>query len=69
MDYANTAPNEFQFQTAPSPKLSNHYDKNIRKRIPKIGENTYEIMKEFNVDVADINEFFAQLNNTSKAKL
>lgn len=69
MDYANTVPNEFQFQTAPAPKLSNHYEKNFRKKIPKIGENTYEIMKEFNVDVADINEFFAQINNNSKAKL
>lgn len=61
MDHADYAPHEYQYQTAPSPKLSNHdfLDRKIlRKKIPKIGENTYDVLKEFNVEAADINEFF-----------
>ena len=59
----NSVPSQLQFQTAPAPKLSNHqYTKrDVIRKIPKAGENTYEIMKGFNVDSQTIQDYYKEI--------
>jgi len=49
-----------QYQTTPSPKLSNHpaSKHHVLRKIPKIGGNTFEILKELGVDQKDVQKFF-----------
>ena len=69
LDYSDNKINEtLQYQIAPAPKLSNHpHSKSgVLRKIPKIAGNTYEILKEFNIDSQLIQEFYKDLHNRSK---
>lgn len=53
---------EFQFQISPSPKFSNHPQvEQNNKKIPSIGENTLEVLTEFNIEKKDIDALLNDL--------
>jgi len=59
----SSIPLELQYQTTPAPKLSNHKlsKSNVLRKVPKLGSNTYEILKEFNVDSQTISDFYKEM--------
>lgn len=61
---------EFQYQVNPAPKLSNHPNICEKNRyIPKIGENTFEVLSEFQVDKESIQEVMKGISRETNAKL
>jgi len=53
---------EFKYQIAPSPKLSNHSQLGEKvKRIPSTGEDTIEVLSEFQIEKKTIDELYQLL--------